>query len=323
MWQHLVGLVTLVAVASAATYTVRPGDTLSHIAGDHGVTVDELARANGLADPDLIRVGAVLNIPGAEGAGGEQTPSAGPSRAHVVQPGESLSRIAARYGVSVADLVTANGISDPNRVLAGARLRIDASAPADVPAGVAPVVPGIAGGAGGTHVVAVGQTLSGIAGQHGVSVADLAAANGISDPDLIRVGQRLVVPGGWLCPVVGLTRFVDDFGAPRAAGRFHEGTDLFAPRGSPVVAPVSGTVEVLEGSIGGKQFRLRGDDGFLYIGTHMDAFGATGRVSAGALIGQVGDTGSARGTPPHLHLEIHPEGLPPINPYPTLKAACS
>jgi len=323
-WRSLAGLAVLVLVGSAAAYTVVPGDTLSDIAQRHGVSVADVVGANGITDPDLIRVGEVLSIPGA-GAAGDTRPDPGGAaapRTHVVQPGESLSRIAARYGVSVADLVTANGITDPNRVLAGSRLRLDPAAPAGVPAGVAPVVPGVAAGGGATHLVAPGQTLSGIAAEHGVSVADLVAANGIADPNLIRAGQRLVVPGGWTCPVPDLTSFLDDFGAPRAEGRFHEGIDLFAPRSSPVLAPVGGTVEVLEGRIGGKQFRLSGDDGFLYIGTHLDAFGATGRVSAGTVIGQVGDTGSARGTSPHLHFEIHPEGLPPINPFPTVTAAC-
>lgn len=321
--RELAGITAMIVVASAASYTVVPGDTLSAIASRHGVSVSELAQTNGVANPDLIRVGQVLTIPG------EPAPSATPTRpagdhprAHVVQPGESLSAIAARYRIPVADLITANGISNPNRILVGSQLRLDSSAPASVPAGVAPTVPGVSGGGGGVHEVVAGQTLSGIAARYGVSVQDLAAANAITDPNRIRIGQRLVIPGGWSCPVPGTTRFVDDFGAPRSGGRFHEGTDIFAPMGSPIVAPVAGTVTVQEGRLGGKQFRLQGDDGFLYIGTHMQAFGATGRVKAGDLIGQVGDSGNARGTAPHLHFEIHPEGLPPINPYPTLEAAC-
>ena len=76
------------------------------------------------------------------------------------------------------------------------------------------------------------------------------------------------------------------------------------------------------GTIGGLQFRLDGDDGHVYFGTHLDEFGADGRVNAGEVLGTVGDSGNARGSSPHLHFEIYPNGVEPVNPYPTLVAAC-
>jgi murein DD-endopeptidase MepM/ murein hydrolase activator NlpD len=86
---------------------------------------------------------------------------------------------------------------------------------------------------------------------------------------------------------------------------------------------VDGRVEVLSGEVGGLQFRLYGTDGVTYIGTHLDAFGRSGNVTAGEVIGRVGDTGNARGGPTHLHFEIHPNDGDPSNPYPTLqKAGC-
>src|SRR3546814_11206245 len=76
-------------------------------------------------------------------------------------------------------------------------------------------------------------------------------------------------------------------------------SDLFAPRGTPFVAVVSGTVVQTTGRIGGKQVKLAGDDGVSYYGTHLDGFGASGRVNAGDVIGYVGTTGhAAGGTPP-------------------------
>jgi len=111
-------------------------------------------------------------------------------------------------------------------------------------------------------------------------------------------------------------RFINDWGYPRSGGRFHEGNDLFADRGTPVYAPISGVVTQLIGSIGGLQFTLVGDDGHTYYGTHLDSFGEDGWVLAGSLLGTVGDTGNARGSKPHLHFEIYPDGAEPVNRIP-------
>src|SRR3546814_1348586 len=101
---------------------------------------------------------------------------------------------------------------------------------------------------------------------------------------------------------------MNDGGSPRSGGRFHVGNDLFAPRGMPFVAVVSGTVVQTTGRIGGRQVKLAGDDGVSYYGTHLDGFGASGRVNAGDVIGYVGTTGNAAGGTPHVHFEVHPGG---------------
>ena len=85
-------------------------------------------------------------------------------------------------------------------------------------------------------------------------------------------------------------------------------------------APVAGVVTQVTGSAGGHQFMLDGDDGNTYRGSHMDRFGAGGRVEAGTVIGYVGDSGNARGSDPHLHFQIHPGGGQVENPYPSLGA---
>ena len=131
----------------------------------------------------------------------------------------------------------------------------------------------------------------------------------------------VIATGEWVCPVQGPRAFSNDYGQPRSGGRRHQGNDILSPRGTPVVASVGGSVKHHNSSLGGLSYYLSGDDGNVYFGTHLSAFGQGGRVSAGAVIGYVGDTGNARGTP-HLHFEIHPGGGGPVNPYPTLVKYC-
>lgn len=312
---------------AAATHTVTLGDTLGLIAAKHGTTIGAIAEANSIANPNMIRLGAVLTIPeshlaeppvaepqtpedpeGAQAAA--ETAQTEPTATHVVRPGESLALIAGRYGVTTETLAAANGITNVDLVFVGTTLVIS-----DAPAAV------ITGSTGATsiHQIAAGETLAALAVRYGTSVSELAETNSIADPDLIRAGQELTVPApGWICPVVG-ARYFNDWGFPRSGGRFHQGNDLFAPRGTEIRAPVSGVVDLKSGTIGGLQFWMEGDDGNLYIGTHLDAFGAGGRVQAGEVIGYVGDSGNAIGSSPHLHFEIHVSGSP-VNPYPTLRA---
>ena len=120
---------------------------------------------------------------------------------YLVQAGENLFRIAQRYGVSVEMLAAANGIDDPRLLSVGQVLVIpgagsqDAQAVAVVePQGVLPTTPATA--PDGTHVVQAGENLYRIAMRYGASVDALAAANGISDPRLLSVGQVLVVAEG-------------------------------------------------------------------------------------------------------------------------------
>lgn len=247
----IVALLLFALASAAATYTLQPGDTLGAVARRHGVSVDALARANRIADPNRVFAGQVLTIPGSSSPAASAAP-----RVHVVRSGDTLSAIARRYGVSVASIARANGISNPNRIVVGQRLSV--------------------GGAVAT----------------------------------------------WVCPVAGRVQFVNDFGAPRSGGRVHEGVDLVAPRGTPVVASIAGIVVRHDQPRGGNAFYLRGDDGLTYYGAHLATFvRGDGRVRIGEIIGTVGDTGNAVGGPTHLHFEIiNSKG--PKNPYPQLVAAC-
>jgi murein DD-endopeptidase MepM/ murein hydrolase activator NlpD len=135
--------------------------------------------------------------------------------------------------------------------------------------------------------------------------------------------EKAAASGGWLCPVQGSHSFTDTWGQARSGGRRHQGTDIMSPRGTPIVAHVSGTVRASNSAAGGVSYYLNGSDGVTYFGAHLDRFaGVTGHVERGTVIGWVGSSGNARGGSAHLHFEMSPGGRGAVNPYAQLRAAC-
>ena len=114
----------------------------------------------------------------------------------------------------------------------------------------------------------------------------------------------------------------DSWHAPRSGGRRHEGIDIFARRGTPVLAPVTGLVtHVGQDRLGGNVVRVMGPGRQTHYFAHLDRFApikAWDVVVAGEVIGYVGNTGNARGGSPHLHYGIYAAGGA-INPFPLLK----
>jgi murein DD-endopeptidase MepM/ murein hydrolase activator NlpD len=127
-----------------------------------------------------------------------------------------------------------------------------------------------------------------------------------------KVPQRLTRQR-YAFPVFGKATVADDFGAPRAAVGKHQGNDVFAPFGAPVLAVADGTVRrVGTLPISGNRLWLHTTAGDAFFYGHLSAFSPDAvngrRVKAGTVLGFTGNTGDAEPTPPHVHFEIHPGG---------------
>jgi LysM repeat protein len=121
-------LVTPDVAAAERTLVVRSGDTLTGIAARYGTSIAAIVSANHLADANLIYVGQRLTIPGPASATPTARPASTPApaatRTYVVRPGDHLTGIAARYGTSIAAIVSANHLADANLIYVGQRLTI-------------------------------------------------------------------------------------------------------------------------------------------------------------------------------------------------------
>lgn len=123
-------------------------------------------------------------------------------------------------------------------------------------------------------------------------------------------------------PIAGGARYSNDFNdGSNPNGRKHLGNDLFAPEGTPVVAVDFGQVRFGTDPLGGNVANLTSSfDGNRYYYAHLRAWeGQPRNVEPGEVIGYVGTTGNAQGTPPHVHFEMRPGGGSVINPYSSLQ----
>jgi len=194
LWRRLAFLLIVVLVLTIVTpqpslvqaqesqtvHIVSWGETLYSIASRYNVSVEDVIAANNLTT-DRIYAGQQLIIPG-----GQQPSTA--SGVHVVQPGETLFRIALAYGIQSSQLAAANNITDPTKLYAGQQLII--------PSGDLSAQPVSGTAATGSHIVQRGETLSQIARRYSISVSSLLAANDIANPSMIYAGQQLSIPGG-------------------------------------------------------------------------------------------------------------------------------
>ncbi|MCA1647006.1 MAG: LysM peptidoglycan-binding domain-containing protein [Chloroflexi bacterium] len=192
--------------AKPTSHTVEEGETLRMLAARFGISLETIMAANGLRDPDLLKVGQDLVILPSDGV------------LYTLKDGESIRRIADRFGVDPNDIVKANDLGDPDVVQPGTQLMVPGVTPripraVAVALGVDDQQAAVVGGGVGlpidttayvapstrTYEVQVGDTLAGIADTFGVDVSTILSSNGINDADTIKPGSELRI-----LPVKGL-----------------------------------------------------------------------------------------------------------------------
>ncbi len=229
------GLLVMAQDETDVVHVVQPGETLFRIAQQYGLTTDALATENNLTDPTRIFSGQSLRIPdsapptppqatnpdsdngdveviivpnGAEALPAQ--PSIAPveteTQYHTVVRGETLRQIAAQYGTTQAELIASNNLTNPNRILAGQQLVVGES---PVVTTVDPMTPVMTSANNDDeaainatdaeviiHTVQAGEYVSSIARRYGVDANLLLAANNLTNPDRVLVGQELIIPNG-------------------------------------------------------------------------------------------------------------------------------
>ena len=176
------------AATTAGTYTVKAGDTLSAIASRYSTSSSTLASLNSLSNPNLIYVGQVLKVSSNASTRSSTSSSANntvtTASSYTVKAGDTLSAIAAKYGTTYQALASANSISNPNDIYVGQVIKVSANVTAASSQTVSST-------SSGSYTVKSGDTLYGIALANGLNWRTLAKQNGISDPNVIFVGQKL------------------------------------------------------------------------------------------------------------------------------------
>jgi N-acetylmuramoyl-L-alanine amidase len=210
-WKPVLLLLTISAAAWAPAtasasfqHVISAGETLSSVAAADGLSISELAAANGLSPDAQLVAGSSLAIPPQGGTVSSATSSSGDADSdvvassapvstgggYVVQPGDTLSAIAARLGVSVSSLAAANGLDPSALLISGTTLSGSGTSAAG------PATQTVSSSSAGGYQVQPGDTLSAIAARYGVSVNQLAAVNGLSPSGLLLSGSTLHIGGG-------------------------------------------------------------------------------------------------------------------------------
>jgi LysM repeat protein len=188
------------ATAAPTTYTVVARDTLSGIASRFGTTSRNLMSLNGITNANRLRIGQVLTIVGAAApaapapaapapttpAPAAPAPNASGTTTYKVVARDTLSGIAARFGTTTRNLMSLNGLTNANSIRIGQVLTI-----VGTPTAAAPAAPASTSTPSTTYTVVARDTLSGIAARFGTTTRNLMALNGITNANMLKVGQVL------------------------------------------------------------------------------------------------------------------------------------
>jgi N-acetylmuramoyl-L-alanine amidase len=202
--------------SAPAEYTVARGDTISGISGKYGLDTGEVLKLNNLQPNTIIYPGQKIRLSGsapsaapAAAAPAPAAPAAPAGGSYTVKPGDTLSAIASRHGVSLSDVFSWNGLNMRSIIRPGQKVKVGAGEaapapastavqPASAPAAPAPAAPAPA--PGGSYTIKAGDTLSAIASKHGVKLSDILSANQLSMSTVIYPGNKLVIPGAAVQP---------------------------------------------------------------------------------------------------------------------------
>ncbi|HZD09925.1 MAG TPA: LysM peptidoglycan-binding domain-containing protein [Candidatus Binatia bacterium] len=339
--------------SSGTPYTIKWGDTLYTIALSFGIPLNSLIAANTLPDPNRLDVGQVITIPDlragpvvvepAASVTDGATPPEVTEGNYTVQRGDTLFKIAQRYGVDLNTLIAVNQLANPNRLEVGQVLVISGSAPPAAQPTVLPPTPSpqptpaapdpSQPASGQIYIVQRGDTLDKIARRFGTTVSTLVALNNLPDPNRIMAGQELLVESGTPDTIPTETPTpesttnpsgtIERLGQPgdsmfiwpipidegwlvKPFQYGHRAIDVILPMGTPIKASAGGIIEFSGWNSGGYGNLVVIDHGngyrTLYAHQSERLVATDDRVAQGQIIGLVGSTGWS--TDPHLHFEV-------------------
>ena len=346
------------------THTVKQGETLSLIARDYSLSLSNIKTTNKLTS-DVIKVGQVLRLTGLSATTQDTPPKSGTiatspkTTTYTVKKGDTLSGLAKTFKTSIQEIKSLNKLTSDTLYI-GKKLTIPvieevtaktplatpapSATPAPQPISADPVVstPVETIVYATIHVVESGDYLSKIAVQYKTTISEIKRLNSLTS-DVLHIGQELKVTEGAFPPPAYLVNgffplpkgsyspFINSWGYSRTYGgeRFHEGTDIMAPKGTAIYSSFDGMVTNYGWSeLGGWRISIKTSEGYFLYYAHMEKYAPEIKmgvsVKKGQIIGYVGDSGYGTvGTTgkfsPHLHFGIYNSKSVAVNPYHNLR----